>query len=226
MTEPTMPVLPDGSSYFTMSLPLPDDHWLTQPGHDDPPMPMRMGCGAQRNRLADMIRAVTRYAVRASTMNRRDMDFDPDAMVQNMIIGLLGYWTEDGLSTCEPPPDPPTPIEPRFAYQRDELLEIIDRMKGAADQTYWIFFRAGIGERAHAFIEFNGLLQKYVSMCEEAAHAGIDFTHANVHSGESFPVQPHDLKYLAEKLRCIFGPFIDANPEAKRAFFDTLHGGK
>jgi hypothetical protein len=91
--------LPDGSGCFVASFPLPANHWLTQPGYNEPPMPMRVGTeDPRREELAEQIRAATRYAVRASTMNGAEMDFDPDAMVQNMVVGLLGYWTEDGLS--------------------------------------------------------------------------------------------------------------------------------
>lgn len=92
--------LPDGSGFFTMSFPLPKDHWIYADGHNDPPAPMRIGAGAERDRLAAQVRAAAKYAIRASTMNGKESDFDPDAMVQNMIIGLLGYWTKDGKSTC------------------------------------------------------------------------------------------------------------------------------
>jgi hypothetical protein len=43
-------------------------------------------------------------------MNGKEMDFDPDAMVQNAIIGFLGYSTKDGLgseSFQNPNPIPP-----------------------------------------------------------------------------------------------------------------------
>lgn len=63
-------------------------------------MPMRTGLGAKRNELADQICAAARHAIRASTMNGTEKDFDPDAMVQNIVVGLLGYWTEDGRRGC------------------------------------------------------------------------------------------------------------------------------
>ena len=100
-------LLPDGSGFATMSMPLPKDHWLfAESGdYDAPPMSLRdvwlHGEEAQtlRSTLADKIRAGAKYAIRASTMNGKAIDFGPDAMVQNMIVGLLGYWTHDGLST-------------------------------------------------------------------------------------------------------------------------------
>lgn len=96
MSTSDVTVLPDGSAFFTASFPLPRDHWLYAQERSEPPMPWRVGLGAKRNELADQVRAAARYAIRASTMNGRDPDFDPDALVQNMVVGLLGYWTDDG----------------------------------------------------------------------------------------------------------------------------------
>ncbi len=91
-------VLPDGSAFGVLSLPLPKDHWIYG-SSEPPPMPMRMGRGPKREAAAKDIRTAARYAVRASTMRGTEMDFDPDAMVQNFVVGLLGYWTADGLET-------------------------------------------------------------------------------------------------------------------------------
>ena len=88
--------LPDGSGAFVMSWPLPKDHWLYADHDNEPPMPMRVGVGPERDALAAQVRAAARYAVRGATMNGKAMDFDPDALVQNMVVGLLGYWTPDG----------------------------------------------------------------------------------------------------------------------------------
>jgi len=91
--------LPDGSVFVTARFLLPKDHWLTQPGQNVPPMPMRVGVGLERYRLVEQIREAARYAIRATTMNGQVEDSDPDAWVQNMIVGLLGYCTADGLSS-------------------------------------------------------------------------------------------------------------------------------
>lgn len=109
--------LPDGSGFACMSMPLPKTHWIYRADEgisNVPPMPFKMGREQEcvfavkdqatipvimsRQEVADAIREAAKYAVRASTMNGREMDFDPDAMVQNMVVGMLGYWTEDGLS--------------------------------------------------------------------------------------------------------------------------------
>lgn len=121
-------LLPDGHGYAVMSLPLPEDHWIygdpTAENHregfsyEPPPMPLRVGqhqhiwiglpsqqAGVTtpwpRERLAEAIRAAGRYAVRAATMQGREMDFDPDALIQNLVVGILGYWTANGLTDDE-----------------------------------------------------------------------------------------------------------------------------
>lgn len=99
---------------------------------------------------------------------------------------------------------------------------MVERMRNVANATYDLFFRAGMGDDAHAFLEFNGLMQKYVQLCRKAAERGIDFREANVHLGTPLPVATHDMAYLGEKLRCIFGPVIDSNPEARQTLKQAL----
>jgi hypothetical protein len=96
----TAAALPDGSGFAVMSMPLPSHHWLTQPGHNTPPMPFRKGTDdPTRQQWADAIREAGRYAVRCATMNGTEDDFDPDALVQNLVVGMLGYFTPDGFSS-------------------------------------------------------------------------------------------------------------------------------
>lgn len=93
-------VLPDGSAVTTISVPLPEDHWLYAHLPHNPPAGMRTGTAdPRRQELADAITAAARYAVRGATMRGKSDSFDPDALVQNMVVGLLGYWTPDGTST-------------------------------------------------------------------------------------------------------------------------------
>ncbi len=54
-----------------------------------------------KQEFAEHIRQACRYAYRASTMNGKEPDLSPDALVQNMVNGMLGYWTETGLSADE-----------------------------------------------------------------------------------------------------------------------------
>lgn len=109
-------------------------------------------------------------------------------------------------------------------YTQAELIEIAKEMHACASCVYWFFFKTGMGSKAHAYIEFCGLLNKYVEICSRAACLGVDFTVANVHSRTPLPVEVHDMQYLGEKLQCIFGPMIAANPEARAALKQALFG--
>lgn len=101
-------VLPDGSGFAIVSFPLQRSHWIFQKGADGfsapPPMPFRIGVGKAatftltREEFADRIWAAAKYAVCGATMHGAMNDFDPDALCQNMVVGMLGYWTNDGLS--------------------------------------------------------------------------------------------------------------------------------
>ena len=93
-------ILPDNSGFAVISSPLPADHWLTQEGYNDPPMPFQMGTEHQdRQEWAEKIRLAAKYAIRATSANGKIDDTDPDAMVNNFVIGMLGYYTPDGLSS-------------------------------------------------------------------------------------------------------------------------------
>lgn len=114
--------LPDGSGFATMSLPLPANHWLMVDGSNEPPMPFRIGEEENglnvlprirsRQEFAEKLREAAKYAIRASTMNGKIIDFDPDAMLQNFVVGMLGYWTPNALSSLdgddETTPRPPS----------------------------------------------------------------------------------------------------------------------
>ncbi len=107
--------LPDGSGFAVLSLPLPKDHWIYAKEADGfgspPPMPFRMGTAdPRRQQFNEMVRSAAQYAIKAATMHGAEMDFDPDAMVQNFVVGMLGYHTADGLSGesfGNPAPVPP-----------------------------------------------------------------------------------------------------------------------
>lgn len=103
--------LPDGSGAAVVSFPLPDNHWLTAEHENVPPMPFRMGTDdPRRTEWKNAIRDAGKYAVRCATMNGADNDFDPDALVQNLVVGMIGYFTPDGFSSdAWANPEQPTP---------------------------------------------------------------------------------------------------------------------
>jgi hypothetical protein len=78
------------------SMSLPKDHWIYE-SCSEPPMPFKLGIGESLRRcLSERIVEAAKYAVRGATMSGTDMDFDPDAVIQNLIVGLFGYHTKDG----------------------------------------------------------------------------------------------------------------------------------
>ncbi len=106
MSDNDITVLPDGSAFTVLNFELPKTHWIygdknceNDHNFEPPPMPMRMGTDdLKREEMAEMLRKAARYAVRSVTLNGEVTDFDPDALVQNMVTGFLGYHTPDGLS--------------------------------------------------------------------------------------------------------------------------------
>jgi len=50
-----------------------------------------------------------------------------------------------------------------------ELQLLTERMARVAENVYWLFFHAEMGSRVHAFIEFCGVLNKYVQICRRFA---------------------------------------------------------
>lgn len=103
--------------------------------------------------------------------------------------------------------------------------EILKMMQNSVSDMYRRMFLQGFGTHCHAYLELNGIASKFLNMCQAAHAKDIDFRHANVHSGQALPFEVHDAVYLAEKLNCMFGPALQANPEAKAAFLAALDKG-
>jgi hypothetical protein len=117
--EPVM-ILPDGSAFGVMSLPLPDDHWLYAPNEyrDGEYEPIDLPKPILTHALRDAVVAAVRYAVRGATMRGQETDFDPDALVQNAVYALCGPYTT-------PPAQLPqrTEQEPVPAYLDDWAVD-------------------------------------------------------------------------------------------------------
>jgi hypothetical protein len=96
-----MGTLPDGSGFATASFPLPDDHWTNTMDALglEPPMGMRMGTdNPDRYTVARHLRDAAKYAYIATGIAELGEGHDPDAFLQNLVVGLLGYHTPDGKS--------------------------------------------------------------------------------------------------------------------------------
>lgn len=96
-------------------------------------------------------------------------------------------------------------------YTKEEREQILSKMHEASNTFYGMAVRTG----DHPFIEFTGLINEYIKLCEAAHANGMDFTQANIHSGQGLPIQDHNVSYLGEKLGCIYGPSLDEEKAAK-----------
>lgn len=104
--------------------------------------------------------------------------------------------------------------------------ERVSKTLGAlVEQFYWACFHHGIGSKCHAFIEFNGVMSKYIELVRLAEAAGIDPQHISQHLPLALQVDNHHLEYLGDKLRCIFAPFIRNNPESAEALRRSIFDG-
>jgi len=68
------------------------DHWVMQPGDNISP-PALAQCHSMRFSRAltrDELRRAARFAIRAATSNGTILDFDPDALIQNLEYALFG----------------------------------------------------------------------------------------------------------------------------------------
>ena len=89
-------VLPDGSAFSVMSLPLPEDHWLYAPreyASAEAVDPIDLPAPVLTHALRENVIAAIRYAIRASTNCGQENDFDPDAIVQNAVYALCGPYS-------------------------------------------------------------------------------------------------------------------------------------
>lgn len=95
-----------------------------------------------------------------------------------------------------------------MTYTPEELRAMISGMRAASGA----FYRDAVRIGNHPFIEFTGLMNEYIQLCQAALAQGVDFTETSAHgSGHSaLPMQSHHRKYLSEKLECIYGVSLDA----------------
>ena len=88
--------------------------------------------------------------------------------------------------------------------EKQELREVCRKMRIASSHFYGEAIHTG----NHAFIEFTGLMNEYIVMCEASIHKDIDFTQANIHTGKALHFEEHHMRYLSEKFGCIYGAAI------------------
>jgi hypothetical protein len=160
-------------------------------------------------------------------------DWAPDAILHrkwNVVGEVVGHSDSHGLIYQVRHADGTKGwYEPRelkirdlMTHSPDERAVMLTKMKKLSDEYYANATHIG----CHAFIEFAGLMNEFISVCTAAHKQGDDFPFANTHSGVVLPFQPHNLAYLAEKLGCIYGPALLASEENRRAFINALFDGE
>ncbi len=88
--------LPDGSGFMIGSFPLPEDHWIYNTNTDSPNISINIKSENEiiiitRKEFEQALKEAGKYAICTATMNGKEMDFDPDALLQNLFIGMFGY---------------------------------------------------------------------------------------------------------------------------------------
>jgi hypothetical protein len=103
-------------------------------------------------------------------------------------------------------------------YDAEERKVQIERMRKTTERFYWEATTINV----HAFIEFTGLMNKFIDVCSRAHEADLDYNVCTTHTGKALPgIQPHDVRYMAEKLECVFGPTLN-DPGLRQAFLEAL----
>jgi len=98
-----------------------------------------------------------------------------------------------------------------MTYSKEELEEMVTKMRSASNAFYGMACATG----NHAFIEFTGLMNEYIKVCQEAVEVGVDFTECTAHTGKMLPMKGYHADYLGEKLECIYGPSLKAGENAE-----------
>lgn len=116
LSAPT--ILPDGSGFGILSLPLPKDHWLyaEREYEEDAVEPKDLPAPILTHALRQQVIDAIRYAVRSATNCGKEDDFDPDALVQNAVYALCGPY---GAAA----PTPPVSEDRKDAPQEDYFAD-------------------------------------------------------------------------------------------------------
>lgn len=94
-------------------------------------------------------------------------------------------------------------------YTVEEAKVALAKMTAASSN----FYAAATNTHCHAFIEFTGLMNEYIKICDRMTDEGdTSWMMANTHSGAPLKMEKYELDYLAEKLECIYGPTMEATP--------------
>ena len=135
--EPVV-VLPDGSAFSILSLPLPADHWLyrereyaTPKSEETVDLPPPFVPRTVEN--LELIRLAAKWAIRAATNCGKINDFDPDALVQNFVYATLGPYPQ---KIKDVPPTQPAFTQEQPAKTGARIQAIVTSCLGCTHRRY------------------------------------------------------------------------------------------
>jgi len=92
----------------------------------------------------------------------------------------------------------------RDGFPKPDYEKMIGSLQEIANSHYRESVQSGI----HAFIEHTGIMNEHLKLLRDAARAGLQVEHVNVHGSERFPMAAHQAAYIGEKFACIFAPYF------------------
>lgn len=97
---------------------------------------------------------------------------------------------------------------------REEALAFIADLKKTVSLFYNSLFALNTGGKFHAFVEWCGVMGEHLNIVEGLIKNGHNPFADNVHSGQTLPIPPYQLAYMAEKMECIFNGAITVSAPA------------
>jgi hypothetical protein len=95
-------------------------------------------------------------------------------------------------------------------------------------QAVGIYYSLSSFTGVHALLEFTGPMSEFLNICSDAEEQGLNWCHANVHTGIRLPIQRYHVAYLREKLQCIYADdlelLIGEDARAWREMLERKHG--
>ena len=132
-------------AFGMMSYPLPDDHWLyaERQYEDGADEPNELGKPILTHALRDAVVSAVRYAIRGATNCGKELDFDPDALVQNAVYALCGPYTTNDTSqkhvdeTAIQRHEPVATVEPMQITIKDFVAVVEGKEDWVGKPVYW-----------------------------------------------------------------------------------------
>jgi hypothetical protein len=90
--------------------------------------------------------------------------------------------------------------------------EFVRVLHDEVSHLYRRLFGLNVGGRFHAFLEWCGVMTEHLNIVGDLVAGGHDAFDMNRHTGETLPVSPYRLSYMAEKMECIFDGAIEVRP--------------